>query len=132
MPKNTKYAGFWIRALAFLIDSFILGAIAYAIFGNQCPETGFCVSYHNWETIIPAAYVIGFWIWKSATPGKLLLKLKITNADNKPLTPKDAILRFVGYIPSAVVIFFGFIWIGLDPEKQGWHDKIAKTHVIKG
>ena len=42
-----------------------------------------------------------------------------------------ALLRYVGYIVSAIPLALGFLWIIWDPEKQGWHDKIAKTRVIR-
>jgi uncharacterized RDD family membrane protein YckC len=42
-----------------------------------------------------------------------------------------AFLRWVGYIISAVVLYLGFVWIAFDAKKQGWHDKIAGTVVIR-
>jgi len=124
-------AGFWIRFAAYLVDSIILSVFARLIFGNQCPDTGYCISYDGWQMIIPIAYILGFWIWKSATPGKMLFKLKIVGENGKPLTPKEAVIRLLSYIVSGVVLGLGFLWIAFDKEKQGWHDKIAKTHVVR-
>ena len=42
-----------------------------------------------------------------------------------------AIGRFVGYIISAVPLYIGLIWVAFDPRKQGWHDKIASTFVVR-
>ena len=73
-----------------------------------------------------------FWIKKQATPGKKFLSLKIVDAQTlgKP-SNKQLIIRLFGYLISVLPLFLGIIWIALDPKKQGWHDKIAKTLVIK-
>jgi uncharacterized RDD family membrane protein YckC len=126
-----NYAGFWIRFLAYIIDGIILSVVAGILFGNTCPETGYCSGYDGWRMIIPAAYFVGFWTWKSATPGKMLLKLRIVGMDGKPIDLKTAVIRLVGYAVSGIALFIGFIWIGFDEKKQGWHDKIAKTYVVR-
>ena len=81
--------------------------------------------------ILPAIVVLVFWIYKSATPGKMVLKLAIVDAKTgeKP-TLKQWLVRYVCYYLSAMVLMLGFIWVGLDRRKQGWHDKIARTVVI--
>ncbi len=131
MVKTMTYGGFWIRLLAYLIDVIILSVAAGILFGNTCSGTGYCASYEGWRMIIPMAYYIGFWIWKSATPGKMICKLRIVEADGKPLRPQTAVIRFLSYFVSAVALCIGFIWIGFDEKKQGWHDKLAKTYVVK-
>ncbi len=132
MAKSTKYAGFWIRLLAYLIDIVILAVISGVLFGNSCPDTGsFCASYDGWQMIIPLGYMFGFWVWKSATPGKLALKLRIIDEKGNPLTSKTAAMRLLGYFVSGLTLGIGFLWIAWDKEKQGLHDKVAKTHVVK-
>lgn len=131
MSKSTNYAGFWIRFLAYLIDAIILGVVAGLLFGNTCPETGYCSSYEGWRMIIPLGYVYGFWVWKSATPGKMALKLRIIDEKGAPLGPKTAAMRLLGYVVSTITLGIGFLWIAWDKEKQGLHDKVAKTHVVK-
>ena len=42
-----------------------------------------------------------------------------------------AIGRFVGYVISGIALDIGFIWVAFDPQKQGWHDKIASTFVVR-
>ena len=79
-----------------------------------------------------ALVIIYFWIKKQATPGKMCLSLKIVDANNlgKPST-KQLVSRMFGYIVSTLPFLLGMIWISFDPRKQGWHDKIANTVVIK-
>lgn len=133
--RSHAYAGFWIRFAACLIDLVILAVLAGLLFGNQCSNVFYCdatsYGYYGWQNIIPLAYLLGFWIWKSATPGKLLFKLQIHGPDGKVLTPQTAVLRFLGYLVNALTLGIGFLWIVWDKEKQGLHDKIAKTHVVQ-
>lgn len=69
-------------------------------------------------------------IW-SATPGKLLFRMKIVDADTeKPMTNRQIIIRALGYIPACAVFFIGILWISFNKRKQGWHDKMAGTVVI--
>lgn len=131
MVKSLAYGGFWIRFLAYAIDAVILSVVAGLLFGNTCPETGYCSSYEGPNVVIPLAYMVGFWTWKGATPGKMICKLRIVNLDGSPITFKTALLRIVGYAVSAIALGIGFIMIGFDPKKQGWHDRIAKTYVVK-
>ncbi|MCT4635788.1 MAG: RDD family protein [Rickettsiales bacterium] len=76
--------------------------------------------------------VMVFWFKKQATPGKMLLSMKIVDAKTlgKP-SSRQLIIRLVGYIISVVPVFLGVIWIVFDSRKQAWHDKIANTLVIK-
>ena len=81
--------------------------------------------------VLPAIYCAGFWILKSATIGKMLVKVKIVDAKTgKPASPLQCIVRYLGYIVSALPLGLGFIWIVFDKKKQGWHDKIACTLVV--
>jgi len=71
--------------------------------------------------------------WKlwSATPGKLLLRIKVVDAKtDKPLSDRQIILRLLGYIPSCGFFFLGIFWVGFNKRHQGWHDLIADTAVI--
>ncbi len=72
--------------------------------------------------------------WKlwSATPGKIICKIKVVDANSEePMSDKQILLRCLGYIVSCAVLFLGIFWIGFDKRKQGWHDKIANTVVIR-
>ena len=77
-------------------------------------------------------YVVGFWYMRGATPGKMIFGLQIVNKDDgTPIGLVTSLLRFVGYFVSAVVFMLGFLRIIVDKDKQGWHDKIAGTLVVK-
>jgi len=83
--------------------------------------------------VFPAIAIVIFWIARQATPGKMLLKLRVVDAKTLgPLTPRQAIGRYLGYYVSIIGLGLGLLWVGWDPRKQGWHDKLAGTVVIHG
>ncbi|MGL9757538.1 MAG: RDD family protein [Wolbachia sp.] len=83
------------------------------------------------QFIILFSYVAYMWIRFGATPGKLLLGLRVVNAQTfEKLTLKQAIKRFFSFILSTAPLFLGFIWASFDKRCQTWHDKIANTVVV--
>lgn len=82
-------------------------------------------------TTVSGALVILTWYLFSASPGKLMLGMKIVDATTgKPPRNGQNIGRYLGYFVSMLGIFLGFLWVGFDPRKQGWHDKMAGTVVV--
>ena len=137
--NEQEYAGFWIRTGAVIIDTILVLIIILptltAIYGKDYWVSdsfiqGFWDMMFNF--ILPAIAVIFFWIYKSATPGKMATKLTIVDAKTggKPSTGQF-IGRYLGYYVSMIPFFLGFIWVGIDKRKQGWHDKLASTVVIR-
>ncbi len=127
MEVAMNYAGFWRRLVAVIIDGVILGAITgilMAIFGAQ--QTA------SWlGSVIGIIYVIGFWTWRGQTPGKMVMGIKIIKTDGSPIGIGRAVLRYVGYLVSTIIICIGYLMIAWDSKKQGLHDKIAGTYVVK-
>ena len=122
-----EYAGFWVRLGAGVIDLLTLGFIVVII-------AYFFPAPIIWVTsglVISAAYWLGFWVWRGQTPGKMALGIKVIRTDSSPVKWQCALCRFLGYIVSVVTLFIGFIWIAFDGRKQGVHDKIADTYVVK-
>jgi len=134
-----KYAGFWVRFGATIIDSILMSLIIWPLLflldGPQILDpdyTGFSPMGLVIQVVLPIVGVILFWVYRSATPGKILLNLKIVDADTggKPSTGKF-VLRYIGYILSTVALLIGFIWVAFDKRKQSWHDKLSNTVVIR-
>ena len=130
-----EHAGFWIRLGACIIDALILVLIPYIIYRMFAACMTFpAISIHTIVFIswfIELAYFTGFWIWRGQTPGKMVLGIKVIRTDSSDITFAYALLRYLGYIISTMTIFIGFIWIAFDSHKQGLHDKIADTYVVK-
>lgn len=135
-----RYAGFWIRVLASLIDTvfalIITIPLLYIFFGEEyfqqnpaaLQTTGIdaVINY----VIVPTIIIL-FWLYRSATPGKMLLHLKIIRTDGNPqLTVGQSIGRYLAYFLSGLPLMLGFIWVAFDARKQGWHDKLAGTLVV--
>jgi len=137
--NDVEYAGFWVRTGAALIDTIlmliIILPILIFIYGQEY-LMGDSFLFGLWDLlfsyILPAIAVILFWAYKSATHGKMILKLSIVDAKtgDKPSTGQ-LIGRYFAYYVSTIPLFLGIIWVGIDKRKQGWHDKIAGTVVIK-
>jgi uncharacterized RDD family membrane protein YckC len=77
------------------------------------------------------AYFSGLWAWKGTTLGGIVLNLQVVRQDGQPVNFLTAFVRSLAALFSAMVFFLGFFWIGWDRDKQGWHDKIAGTVVIR-
>ena len=71
------------------------------------------------------------WTWKGTTVGGALLGLKVVRLDAQPVTFMVALVRALAAAFSIFFLFLGFLWIAWDREKQGWHDKIAGTVVVR-
>ena len=82
--------------------------------------------------LLPAIAVVVFWINRQATPGKIAIDAKIVDADTfEAPTTSQLLVRYLGYYVSTLGLFIGFLWIAFDPRKQGWHDKMANTVVVR-
>lgn len=139
MDEQFEYVGFWRRAGAVIIDTLILLVIIIpllrAVYGEEYFErtemiqgpADLLLNY-----VLPAIAVILFWVYKSATPGKMAISAKIVDAKtgNKPSTGQF-IGRYFAYLLSSLPLGLGFIWIAFDKKKQGWHDKLAGTVVVR-
>jgi uncharacterized RDD family membrane protein YckC len=142
---NFAYAGFWMRLAAMLIDSVLLAMITTPlllwIYGTEYylseSEIGSFKLVHGPADVLisyvfPAIATVLFWRYRQATPGKMMLSLKIVDAPTgAPPSGKQAWIRWFGYIPSTLFLCLGFLWIAFDPRKQAWHDKLADTVVIR-
>lgn len=68
---------------------------------------------------------------KQATFGKMLLRIHVSDANGQPITLLRAYARYISKLISGLTLLAGFIAIGLTGKKQGFHDKIARTFILK-
>ena len=140
LPDNIEYAGFWVRFGATLVDTILLLLITlpltFMFYGPAIWEKDHALVLGGWDFVInwlfPAIAVVLFWFCKGATPGKMFTSMKVVD-EKTGLNPsvKQSIIRYFAYLVSIFPLFLGFFWIAVDKKKQGWHDKIAKTVVVK-
>ena len=126
-----SYAGFWRRCAASLIDSVALMLLLALILGPAYVSPALFSLENLIQTSVTIALTVYLWIRFLGTPGKLLLGCQVVDASNyKPLSPRQALIRYLGYYVSLMPLGLGFFWIAWDKRKQGFHDKIANTVVV--
>jgi uncharacterized RDD family membrane protein YckC len=148
-----EFAGFWRRLAAFLVDLFALAVLCSVIILIFTPYQWFgfeglggdsdvfnepiwralpyLIAGNLLSFLVNITYFVAFWVWRGQTPGKMLLGIKLIRPDASKITLSIALLRYMGYIVSTAVLFIGFIWIAFDSRKQGFHDKMAETYVVR-
>ena len=114
-------AGFWLRMGALLIDVVLVAIVASIVHADG-----------HMLVLVLAAYGALMWKLRGTTIGGIICNLQVVRADGRPLDWSTAIVRGLGCLLSLVAAGLGFFWIAFDPEKQGWHDKIAGTLVVRG
>jgi uncharacterized RDD family membrane protein YckC len=139
--EQREYVGFWARVLATLVDSIlvlvILLPLLLVIYGSgyMDPErtTLFAGPADIFLNLVaPAIAVVLFWIYRKATPGKMLIGAEVVDAQTgAALTVRQSIGRYLGYYVSILPLLLGLAWVAFDPRKQGWHDKLAGTVVVR-
>ena len=134
-----EYVGFWARVVAALIDTVMLILITipltYLAYGKISSGDGSITQgpldiLINW--LVPAAVILWLWHKMQATPGKMALSARIVDADTgQAPTMTQFVIRYLGYFVSTIPLGLGLIWVGVDARKQGWHDKMARTVVVR-
>ena len=127
VAAGAEKVGFWSRFLAFLIDAIGLGVIGNILSrGDVGGGTGL-------QTLLGVIYFCYFWssYGKGQTLGMRALNVRVVKTDGSYLDVVGAFLRYVGLVISCTPLFLGLIWVAFDAQKQGWHDKIAGTYVVR-
>ena len=134
-----EYVGFWARVLAALIDTVLMGVLTISL--SQLLVTARARRSHDGDMslrsltldwILPAIVVLVFWFARGATPGKMAISAEIVDAETlRAPTQGQFVVRYFGYYVSTIGLLLGLVWVGIDARKQGWHDKMASTVVIR-
>lgn len=130
---TSEKAGFGTRFLAFLIDSIGLAIVSTVLAGILGQGGAGSTGASGLQTLIGIAYFCYFWsaAGKGQTLGMRALNIRVVKTDGTQLDYVGAFIRYIGLVVSIVVFFIGLIWAAFDAHKQGWHDKIANTYVVK-
>ena len=152
MDQVIRYAGFWQRLIAYLIDSFLIGSVQLMILLPFLGVVG--LGFLGFEMqdspgiilLIVACCVVwatfGFftkWLYyalmesssQQATVGKIVLRLKVTDLRGERITFARATGRYFGRILSGLLLGVGFLMAAFTQQKQTLHDIIAATLVIE-
>lgn len=121
---EVEYMGFWVRFAAALIDAVITGAAAAiidAVIG--IPFLGSAISL---------VYYIVFTGLRGQTPGKMVMRIQVVDANGNIPSWTQVIMReLIGKLISGVVLLLGYFWVVWDARKRGWHDYIGGTFVVR-
>ncbi len=149
MPNEA--AGFWVRAVAYLIDALLLAFISSAIvpvisFGFLLPFYWWADSFSNEPDVVPfwfigtgillwiliwGTYFVAFWVRRGQTPGKMAMRIKIIPEGGTSIPVEKALLRYLGYLICMIFVLIPFLWTAVGPDKRGIPDKFAGTRVIR-
>ena len=120
-----EYVSFWIRGAAWAVDTGILTVIQLLLtagFGDL-GATGLLLLF---------AYRVLFTGLKGQTPGKMLLRIKVVDERGRVPGIGRALVREVpGRLISEISLGLGYAWAAWDDKKQAWHDKLARTYVVR-
>ncbi|HEY4080689.1 MAG TPA: RDD family protein [Burkholderiaceae bacterium] len=146
-----SYVGFWPRVGAALIDTIvvmvvmeillrILGLNVEVAESVSLDASSLLLDVNDPHVllrlmvnhVLPAIAVVALWLRFGATPGKMAIGAHVVDAQTLgPLTTGQSIGRYLGYYVSTIPFCLGLIWVAFDARKQGWHDKLAGTVVIR-
>ena len=138
---NIGYAGFWIRVVAWIIDGVaigiltsamtpLMGARAMVAFDGSTFQVD--AGANAFGALLGLAYFVGLWAWRGQTVGMMPFGLHVVRTEDGARPDiVQAFLRYVGLVISFAVLLLGVIWVAFDGRKQGWHDKLANTVVVR-
>lgn len=128
----TRYAGFWVRMVAYVIDALILIVVGGILSGVGLHSRSLDAQSGSPSALLSLIYFGLLWSHYGGgqTLGMRLLKLRVVGTDGGQIGVVRALVRWLFLIVSFAICFIGVIWVAFDPQKQGWHDKVASTHVI--
>jgi uncharacterized RDD family membrane protein YckC len=128
--KQMRYAGFWIRVGAYLIDYVLLVILQIfmtIILGGSLSLSESLLVTFTIGVIYSAAFESSE---RQATPGKMAAGIKVGNANGDKISFVNAAGRYFGKIISTLLLCIGFMMVGWDSKKQGIHDMLAHTYVF--
>jgi len=145
---QTSYAALWFRFVAGIIDVLSAGVVIMAVARTAIDALGsagyirgadrrladFGTSAEQW-----AIALFSYWLYSAvmesspleATVGKLMLRLRVTDADGHRISFIRATGRYWGKIVSLGTFFIGFLMAVGNDRKQALHDRLAQTVVIE-
>jgi len=137
--QGVELASFRSRALAFVIDSFIICVLLLlpelwpkAFTLSQTPRFQLSFEFGSLYSVVVAVSYFGLstFLGKGASPGKRVLGIRVVSLVHSHLSLWHSIERALGYAASTLEAGFGFIQYFTHPNHQTVHDRIAETIVV--
>lgn len=137
--ENLELASTRTRALAFVIDDFLITFIIIVMYWNSISTAGndlvsilVVMNEYAWQILLLKFIYQSLFIWYyGATVGKIIMKIKVIDYDNfGRVSIFTSITRSILRLASEMFFYIGFIFAFFNDGKQTFHDKIAKTLVV--
>ena len=139
-PKLLPKAGFWIRVVAAILDGVLvlllqgmLGGILFlaGVFNGSANDS-LAILVQIFTYLLSFVYYIFFVGYCGQTPGKMAVRIKVIRCNNTPLTyPRAAYRELPAKFIAGIIFCIGYLMVAFDEQKQGLHDRMADTYVIK-
>jgi len=129
---SPEYAGFVVRAGAWLIDTIVV--TVFLLFARAVSPSLWWWLWGDglFTYLLPGAYYVLLTGLRGQTIGKIAVGIRVVNVEGRPPGIWYAFLReIIGKLVSGLFCMLGYLWVIWDSEKQAWHDKIARTHVVR-
>jgi|GEM_PF-5282663 len=133
--------------VVFVLFMIFMGVAIQLVGSNDLPQNGNSGLFYiislglNHSHLLSAYGLVFFFIWTfinlvcssttGQTPGKMLMGIRLIKTDGETVGVVHAVVRLIGYVLSILPFFLGFLWAVVNTEKQGLHDKLAQTYVIR-
>ena len=141
VTPEVKYAGFWKRLLAFVVDLGVTSLIFFALAIMIPILLGPRLGVPRGSVILASgavAWLVITWLYwalmesssRQSTVGKDLLGIMVTDAEGNRMSFRKATVRHLGKLASALLVLAGFVMVGFTAKKQGLHDLITGSRVV--
>nr|WP_233414412.1 RDD family protein [Anoxybacillus caldiproteolyticus] len=135
---TNRYAGFWMRFWAYLLDLLVVGSInrlivypLFRFFDLSVDQTSMFAPITITTTVVFYAYFVLMTKYFQQTLGKMVFGLKVIDINHQSLTWSTVLFReVVGKFISKTILFIGFLFVAFSEKKKGLHDQIADTIVV--
>jgi len=129
-----EYAGFWRRFAAYVIDNILVTVVFWLValvLGAIAGDGGVIVAYILGTIGVFVYFAAMESSTSQATVGKIALGIQVTDLEGNRVSFGKALGRNLAKILSALILYVGFIMAAFTAKKQGLHDMIAGTLVVK-
>ncbi len=132
------YAGFWLRAGAYLIDSILLAIVLMIVWFPQISKMTDPMDLQKDTKLLAVAFVMSWFYYAvfessrlQGTPGKKAFRLKVTDLDGRRINFFRATMRHWGKLVSGLLFYVGYVMAGFTPRRQALHDMMAGCLVVR-
>jgi uncharacterized RDD family membrane protein YckC len=141
-PPGSPFAGLATRVLAGVIDVLIIQAVAWTVGAVAAVAASMLDFSNDLEAILigagvvvaalwSAGYFVFFWSTTGQTPGDRVMEIRVQDeADGRPLHFVRAVLRLLGALLSALLLFLGYLMILVDDRRRALHDRLVGSVVV--